>query len=156
MMYDLLIAVVAGLAGTLVMTSMMLYGKRLGLPAVDAHGILGFIQHADRASVLGYAVHGLLGIIFAIGYILVFRNVAGSILVLSAVLGLIHWLIVGWMFGLAPMVHAGMKAGTVAQTGPYMLKSLGIIGFLAGAVGHIVFGLVVGLIYAAFTGIVFM
>jgi len=47
---DLLIGVVGGLVGTSIMTSMMLMGRRMKLPAVDAHGILGFAQYADRAS----------------------------------------------------------------------------------------------------------
>jgi hypothetical protein len=56
------------------------------------------------------------------------------------------------MFALAPIAHAGMKTGTVAVTGPYMLKSLGIPGFLAGLIGHIAFGITVGLVYGLLAG----
>ena len=70
-------------------------------------------------------------------------------LVAGAILGALHWLIVGWMFALAPLAHAGMKAGTIQPTGPYMLHSLGLPGFMAGLVGHIVFGLTVGAVYGA-------
>ena len=67
--------------------------------------------------------------------------------VLSVALGVVHWLIVGWMFAFAPHVHARMKAGTVEKTGGYMWQSLGLFGFMAGMLGHIVFGVVVALIY---------
>lgn len=149
---DLVIAAIGGLAGTTVMTGMMLIGKRMGLPTVDAHGILGFVLSAERANPIGYIAHWLMGVIFAIGYALVFRAVPGNPFVLGTLLGIVHWLIVGWMFGFAPLVHAGMKAGTVPVVGPYMLKSLGFTGFIAGMVGHIVFGLTVTAVYLLLGG----
>jgi len=145
-------AVIAGLAGTAVMTSMMLGGKKPTLPAVDAHGILGYMRSAEHASSLGYIMHFVLGMIFAIGYAIVFALIPVNIILLGAGLGVIHWLIVGWMFALAPMAHAGMLAGTIEETGAYMLKSLGITGFFAGLVGHIIFGIVVGLVYGLTVG----
>ena len=144
---NVMAAVVAGLAGTAVMTGMMLGGKKLHLPAVDAHGILGFMQHADHAGSLGYIMHFALGALFGIGYAVVFALIPGNILWLGAIVGVVHWLLVGWMFAFAPLAHAGMKAGLVEETGPYMLKSLGMVGFMAGLVGHVVFGIVVALVY---------
>lgn len=152
MMNDFLVAMIGGLVGTTLMTSMMLFGRQLKLPAIDAHGILGYVLHAERANGLGYVMHWLMGAVFAIGYALVFRLIPGNTLALGVILGIIHWLIVGWMFALAPLIHAGMKAGTVEQTGAYMLKSLGFVGFIAGMIGHIVFGLAVALVYAALGG----
>ncbi len=61
-MNNVWIAVFAGFAGTAVMTGLMLMGKRLNLPAVDAHGILGYMQRADRATALGYVMHWILGV----------------------------------------------------------------------------------------------
>lgn len=152
MLNDFMIAALGGLVGTTLMTSMMLLGRQLKLPAVDAHGILGFVLRADHANPIGYVIHWLMGVIFAIGYALVFRELVGNLWVLGLGLGTVHWLIVGWMFGLAPLVHAGMQAGTVEETGPYMLKSLGVVGFVAGLVGHIVFGLAVTGVYSLLGG----
>jgi hypothetical protein len=146
---NIVAAGLAGIVGTAVMTGMMLGAKRLHLPAVDAHGILGYLQHADRVSSLGYFAHFALGAAMAMGYGLAFTVLAGPTLVLGAALGALHWILVGWMFAFAPLAHAGMKAGTIQPTGPYMLQSLGLPGFLAGLVGHIVFGLVVASIYGA-------
>jgi hypothetical protein len=152
MMFDFVIASIAGVIGTAVMTGMMLFGKQLHLPAIDAHGILGYMQRSDRATALGYILHWVNGIVFAIGYAIVFRLIGANVIVLGIILGTIHWLVVGWMFAFAPLAHAGMKAGTVEETGAYMLKSLGIVGFIAGLVGHIVFGITVALIYAELGG----
>ncbi len=141
-------AIMAGLLGTAVMTAMMLYGKSLNLPAVDAHGILGFMLKEDKAGPIGYVMHFALGATLAIGYAAVFTLFPTiNMVILGGALGIMHWLAVGWMFAFAPLVHAGMQAGTVEETGPYMLKSLGFVGFVAGLVGHIVFGMVVGLVY---------
>ena len=147
MEFSIVAAIVAGLLGTAVMTGMMLWGRKLHLPAVDAHGILGHMRSANQTSSLGYVMHFLLGAVFAIGYAFVFVTIPVNILLMGAVLGVVHWLIVGWMFAFAPLAHAGMQAGTIEETGAYMLKSLGITGFFAGLVGHVVFGLVVGLVY---------
>ncbi|HXV44187.1 MAG TPA: hypothetical protein VEC96_14065 [Anaerolineae bacterium] len=145
-------AVIAGLVGTAIITGMMLGGKQLKLPSVDAHGILGYIRQADQAGSLGYIMHFVLGAVFAIGYAIVFMIIPGNMLILGAGLGIIHWLVVGWMFAFAPFVHAGMKAGLIQETGPYMLKSLGITGFIAGLVGHMVFGMMGGLVYGLIVG----
>lgn len=98
---------------------------------------------------ISFIAHFVLGAVMAIGYGIAFTVLPGPILALGAVLGAIHWLIVGWMFAFAPLAHAGMKAGTIQPTGPYMLQSLGLPGFWAGLVGHIVFGLVVAGVYGA-------
>lgn len=154
MLNDFLIAMLGGLIGTSLMTSMMLFGKQLQLPAIDAHGILGFMLDADKAQPIGYIMHWLLGAVFAIGYAFVFIYLPANLLVLGAFLGIIHWLVVGWMFAFAPLMHKGMQAGTVQATGAYMLKSLGFVGFIAGMIGHIVFGVAVALTYMVLGGTV--
>lgn len=147
-----MIGIVAGLAGTTVMTAMMLAGKQLGLPAIDVHSLLGYVTRADRRTSVGYIGHWALGALFAIGYIMVFRAIAGNLLVAGALLGIVHWLLVGGMFAFAPSFHAGMRAGTVKAAGPYMLNALGVIGFFGGMMGHIVFGVTVALIYGLLRG----
>jgi hypothetical protein len=154
MVNDFLVAAIGGILGTGLMTGMMLFGKQLKLPAVDAHGILGFMLSATKASPVGYIMHFVLGIFFAIAYAVGFQQLPYNIIALGIGFGIIHWLVVGWMFGLAPLAHAGMKAGTVPETGAYMLKSLGFLGFIAGMVGHIVFGIVVALSYLYLGGTV--
>lgn len=144
---DILLAATAGLLGTTVMTAMMLAGKQVGLPAIDVHGLLGYIRRSDRRTRVGDVMHWLLGAVFAIPYFVVFRLFPYNPLLLGAAAGIVHWLVVGGMFAFAPRVHAGMQAGTVKEAGAYMTKSLGIMGFIGGMTGHVVFGLVVALVY---------
>lgn len=151
-MNDFVLAGAGGVLGTIIMTAMMLGGKHLNLPAVDAHGILGFMLNKDHASPVGYIVHIINGVIFGVFYALVFQNIPGNTLVLGIIGGVVHWLAVGWMFAFAPLVHAGMKAGTVESTGAYMFKSLGYNGFIAGMIGHIIFGIIVTAVYVAGNG----
>ena len=148
MLHDLLVATVAGLIGTTIMTGMMLVGRKMGLPAIDVQGVLGYVTNPDRPNSFGYISHWLLGAAFAIAYVPFFWLISGSILLWGVVLGIALWLVVGWMFIFAPKVHAGMKAGLVKEAGPYMLNALGTMGFIAGLLGHIVFGVVVTVVYA--------
>ena len=148
MFSEVLIAILGGLVGTTLMTGMMLGGKLVGLPAIDVHGILGYVSQPDRRTALGYVMHWVLGAGFAIPYVLLFNMIPGNPILLGAAFGAVHWVLVGGMFAFAPMFHAGIKAGTVKETGAYMTKSLGVIGFFGGLIGHVVFGITVGLIYS--------
>jgi hypothetical protein len=130
------------------MTGMMLGGKLVGLPAIDVHGILGYVTRPDHRTALGYVMHWVLGAGFAIPYVILFKIISSNPVLLGAAFGAVHWLLVGGMFAFAPMVHAGMRAGTVKEPGAYMTKSLGVIGFFGGLIGHIVFGVTIGLLYS--------
>lgn len=48
------------------------------------------------------------------------------------------------------MMHAGVKAGTVKAPGIYMMSAGGMMAFAGGLIGHVVYGLVVALVYGAF------
>ncbi len=147
LLQDVLIAIIGGLTGTTLMTGIMLMGHQFGLPAIDVHGILGYITQAERRTALGYVAHWLLGVTFALPYVWLFRIFPENTILWGMALGVIHWMIVGGFFAFAPVIHAGMKAGTVKRPGAYMLRSLGPIGFIGGLVGHVVFGLTVAILY---------
>jgi hypothetical protein len=63
---------------------------------------------------------------------------------------LLHWLIVGLMLGAAPVMHAGIRTGAVEAPGVYMTSDGGAMAFMGGLIGHVIFGLVVALVYGAF------
>jgi hypothetical protein len=48
------------------------------------------------------------------------------------------------------MMHVGIKAGTIQAPGVYMLNAGGMMAFVGGLIGHVVYGLVVALVYGAF------
>jgi hypothetical protein len=54
------------------------------------------------------------------------------------------------MMGGAPVVHTGIQAGNVNDPGMFMMKSGGVMAFFGGLVGHVIFGLVVALVYGLF------
>jgi hypothetical protein len=147
MLQDIFVAIIAGLVATTVMTGMMLINQRIGLPAVDVHGILGYVTQADRKTGFGYIMHWVLGAFFAIFYIWLFRVISGNLVLWGALMGIVHWLLVGGFFAFAPHVHAGIKVGSVKEPGAFMLKSLGVVGFIGGLIGHIIFGITVALVY---------
>lgn len=54
------------------------------------------------------------------------------------------------MMGGVPAMHAGVKAGTVEGPGVFMLNTGGRMAFMGGLIGHLVFSLVVVLVYGLF------
>jgi hypothetical protein len=58
--------------------------------------------------------------------------------------------VAGLVMGMIPMVHAGIKSGEVQVPGLWMTNNGGRMAFVGGLMGHLVFGLVVALIYNLF------
>lgn len=145
-------AIVAGLAGTVVISILMAMGPKMGLPKMAIWEMLGTMFGKDGNVGLGWVAHFMMGVIFAIVYAALWATGIGSVSALSGlVFGVVHFLIAGVMMGGMPMLHAGIKAGTVQSPGVLMLNS-GVMGFMGGLVGHAVYGLVVALVYGAFVG----
>ena len=143
-------AIVAGLAGTLVMSMILAMAPRMGMPKMDIVGMLGSMFNKDGNTGLGWVMHLMNGVIFAIIYAALWGFGVGSATwVNGLVFGAVHWLIAGLMMGGMPMMHAGIKAETVKAPGVLMLNS-GVMGLMGGLIGHAVYGLVVALVYGAF------
>ncbi len=51
---------------------------------------------------------------------------------------MIHWLVVGLMTGMMPLMHTGIKSGRVPAPGVYMTNLGGMLGFVGGLMGHVV------------------
>jgi hypothetical protein len=143
-------AIVAGLAGTVVISMLMAMGPRIGMPKMAIWEMLGTMFSKEGNLALGWIMHFMMGVIFAIIYAALWAAGIGSATLLSGVVfGAVHFLIAGLMMGGMPMLHAGIKAGTVKAPGVLMLNS-GAMGFMGGLVGHAVYGLVVALVYGLF------
>ena len=52
--------------------------------------------------------------------------------------------------GMIPMMHVGIKRGEVTAPGLWMANHGGMMAFVGGLIGHLVFGLVVALVYNLF------
>lgn len=147
-MINIIGAVIAGIAGTIVMTMVMVVAPKMGMPKMDIVGLLGSMFKKEGIKPLGLMMHFMMGIIFAIIYAFLWsKGIGNATVVYGLIFGIGHWLIVGLIMGMMPMLHAGIKAGTVKAPGVYMTNNGGAKGFMGGLIGHIVFGITVALVY---------
>ena len=145
---NIVAAIVAGLAGTVVMSMLMAMAPNMGMPKMDIVGMLGSMFDKNGNPALGWIMHGMMGVAFGIVYVVLWGLGIGSASVVGGVVfGALHWLVVGLMMGGMSMMHAGVNAGTVQAPGVYMVNRGGMMAFVGGLMGHVVFGLVVALVY---------
>jgi hypothetical protein len=148
-------AIVGGLLGTVVLTTALRAASELGFTRIDLPFLLGTAVTEDRirAKVVGYALHFVFGVLFALGYYAVFAVIGRSGLVLGALLGVVHALFAGTALVniLLPAVHPRMGTGfDAAGSAPlleppgFMLVNYGRQTPLATIVSHIVYGAIVG------------
>ncbi|RME41805.1 MAG: hypothetical protein D6796_15360 [Caldilineae bacterium] len=143
-------AVVAGLVGTAVISMIMAMAPKMGMPKMAIWELLGSMFSAEGNTGMGWVVHFVMGVVFAILYAVLWSAGIGAATVgWGLVFGVVHWLAVGVMMGGMPMMHAGIKAGRVNAPGVFMMSN-GVMGFMGGLVGHAVFGIVVALVYGLF------
>jgi len=148
---NILAAIVSGVVGTAVMTMVMVMAPKMGMPKMDIIGMLGTMFSKDSNRAMGGGMHLMMGIIFALIYAVLWNAGIGSATVVGGLIfGVVHWLISGLMMGGVPMMHAGVKAGTVTAPGIYMTNSGGMMSFMGGLIGHAIFGIVVALTYSLF------
>ncbi|MFW6069388.1 MAG: hypothetical protein ACOC9E_07375 [Chloroflexota bacterium] len=144
-------AIVAGLIGTAVITIVMNMAPQMGMPKMDIVGMLGSMFSPEGNRTLGLAMHLMMGIVFAIIYALLWNAGLGTVgLLWGALFGAGHWIVAGAMMGGMSMMHAGVKAGAVEAPGVFMVNNGGVMAFMGGLIGHVIFGLVVSLVYGLF------
>lgn len=144
-------AIVAGLVGTVVMSMVIAMAPSMGMPKMAIWEMLGTMFSKEGNVGLGWAMHFMMGVIFAIIYAALWAAGIGSATWVSGVIfGAVHWLVAGLMMGGVPMMHAGVKAGTVKAPGVYMMSAGGMMAFVGGLIGHVIYGLVVALVYGVF------
>ncbi len=108
-----------------------------------------FDKNGNRA--VGMVIHLMMGLILAVVYAALWSAGLGGVSILwGAVFGAAHWLVAGLMMGGMGMMHAGVKAGTVDAPGVYMTNNGGMMAFMGGLIGHIIYGVIVALVYSFF------
>jgi hypothetical protein len=148
-------AVVGGLAGTLVLTTMLRAASELGLTRMDIPFLLGTAITEDRvrAKAVGYALHFVFGLLFALAYWSIFAVIDESGVLLGALVGLVHALFAGTVLVnvLLPVVHPRMGTGfDAAGSAPlleppgFLLLSYGRQTPVATVLAHVVYGAIVG------------
>jgi len=142
--------VIAGIVGTIAISMVMAMAPKMGMPKMDIVGMLGSMFDPTGNRGLGWVIHMMMGIVFAIVYAMLWNVFGGVSVATGAIYGIGHWLITGTMMGGMGMMHAGIKAGTVKAPGVLMFNNGGMMGFMGGLIGHAIFGVVVALVYGAF------
>jgi hypothetical protein len=148
-------ALAGGLVGTIVLTTTLRAASELGLTRMDLPFLLGTAVTSDRAraKLIGYALHFVFGLAFALVYWTVFAATGVSSVWLGALLGLVHALFAGTALVsvVLPVVHPRMGTGfDAAGDAPlleppgFMLVNYGRQTQLAMIVAHIAYGAIVG------------
>jgi len=145
---NVLSAVISGILGTFAISMVMAVGPKMGMPKMDIVGLLS-TMFGKPNRVLGWMMHLMMGVLFALIYAFLWSQGIGSPAWLSGLIfGAAHWLVVGLMMGVIPIMHEGIKNGDVEAPGLWMTNQGGMLAFIGGLMGHMVFGLVVALVYA--------
>jgi uncharacterized membrane protein YagU involved in acid resistance len=124
--------ILAGAAGTAVMTMLMLAAPMMGLPKMPIGEMLG--SFLGVGSAIGWAMHGVIGLTLAGIYaIAVAGRLPGPVAGRGAIYGFLVFLMA--QLAVMPMMGAGVFSGGNV---PMIMGSL---------VGHLMYGAVVGAVY---------
>jgi hypothetical protein len=148
-------ALVGGLVGTVVLTSGLRIAQELGLTRMDIPLLLGsiFSDNRSRASVIGYALHFVNGLLFALVYYGIFRAVGHAGWIFGAGLGVVHAAFSGGVLvtELLPAVHPRMgtpwsdaEETPLLEPPGFLLVNYGQRTALWTLVLHIAYGAIVG------------
>ena len=148
-------ALAGGVVGTIVLTSGLRIAQELGLTRMDIPLLLGtvFTDNRSRASVIGYAVHFVNGLLFAVGYYAIFRAVDHAGWIFGAVLGVVHASFSGGALVtvLLPAVHPRMgtpwsdsEETPILEPPGFMLVNYGRRTALWTLLVHVAYGAIVG------------
>jgi len=144
---NVLSAVISGMLGTFAISAVMAVAPTMGMPKMDIVDMLS-TMFGKPNRILGWIMHLMMGVVFALIYAYLWSLGIGSPGWLSGIIfGAAHWLMVGLMMAVIPMMHVGIKNGEVEAPGLWMTNQGGMLSFVGGLMGHIVFGIVVALMY---------
>jgi hypothetical protein len=153
-------ALAGGFAGTIVLTTALAAGTQLRLTRMDIPFLLGtaFTTDRTRARLVGYAVHFLNGLLFALIYYAGFVVLGRAGWALGLLFGLAHAMFAGTTLVnvLLPAIHPRMGTpNSAADSSPlleppgFMLLNYGRSTPVLTIVGHLAYGAIVGAFVAA-------
>ncbi|NUQ95094.1 MAG: hypothetical protein HOY79_00565 [Streptomyces sp.] len=148
-------ALLAGLAGTVVMTVVMMMGRAMGMTNMDIALITGgmMVREEKRARSAGMMIHLVMmgTVVFGLLYAALFHALGSASVVTGLLVGLVHGLVVGMMaMPMMGAIHPRMQGagdGFTLDAPGFMGVGYGKgtpMGLLA---GHLMYGLVVALVY---------
>lgn len=148
-------ALVGGFLGTVVLTTALRAASELRLTRMDIPFLLGtaFSEDRRRAKAVGYGLHFLAGLVFALMYWAAFSVIGEASWWLGGLFGLVHVAFAGSALVnvMLPVVHPRMGTGFDAAGSSPLLEPPGFLLLNYGrqtpivtVVAHIVYGAIVG------------
>jgi hypothetical protein len=148
-------ALVAGVLGTLVLSTIVQAASQLAMTRMDLALLLGTAVTDNRAKAraIGYCFHFVLGILFAFAYAGFFTVVGHSSWWMGALLGIIHAIFTATVLVnvMLPLVHPRMAtpdtaANDIALIEPpgFLMLNYGRSTFVVTLAAHVAYGAVVG------------
>lgn len=130
------LSIIAGVIATAVMTLVMFIAPMMGMPKMNPPAMLSMVMGFPL--IVGWMMHFMIGIIFALSYAYIFSNILAKIQS-NVVRGLI--------FGIIAFVWAqiSMKIMGLVFMMPPMQGSVALM-IMGSIIGHVVFGIIVVLV----------
>ena len=154
--FDTGAAVGAGLIARAVM-SMLLYmgiGMMPRQMRMNLFLMLGTMMFRERSMAIaaGATMHAVMSIAFGLIHVAFFVafDLETSLIGWGVLFGVVHWIVSGMGLGMLPRMHPMIRTGEMDAPGAFALSypSMTAMGFF---MLHIVFGVLVGAFYTAFT-----
>ena len=148
-------ALAGGAVGTVVLTSGLRIAQAAGYTRMDILLLLGtiFTDNRSRASLIGYVIHFVNGLLFALVYYAIFRAVGHAGWVFGAILGVVHAAFAGGILVtvLLPVVHPRMgtlwsdsEETPILEPPGFLLVNYGRRTAIGTLIGHVAYGAIVG------------
>ena len=148
-------AIAGGFAGTLVLTTALRAANELNLTRMDLPFLLGtaFASTRTRAKIVGYGLHFLAGLLFALIYYAIFLAIGRAGWEIGALLGLAHAMFSGTVMVnvLLPAVHPRMgtpfsasDSAPLIEPPGFMMHNYGRATPVVTILGHMIYGAIVG------------
>ncbi len=136
---DFLKAVLAGIAGTIAMTMLILAAPMMGMPPMDIAGMLA--DFMKMSVILGWVAHFMIGSVWGIAYAYIgVRMLPGA-----------PWQ-KGLLFSIVPWLMMQTMASPMMGTGVFFSSTSSGMMMVAGSLmGHLFYGAVLGLVYTKLT-----
>ena len=148
--HNSLAAIVGGLGGALVTSAVLFVARVLNLTELNPGLINGTLITANASTAawtLGFGIHLLAGLLFALVYLAIFMRLGRWGWGIGAIIGLLHGLLSGTVMAVLPRFHPLMDTGAASP-----IPAPGFVGIHYGSITailfvllHIAFGAIVGL-----------
>ena len=148
-----------GLLATAVLTSVMIIAQLAGWTRLDLPLLLGTMitEDPDKARVVGFGMHLVIGEGFALGYAAAFALLDNSTWWLGALFALVHSAVaLTILVPLLPGIHPRMASNRSGPATTTVLEPPGLLGLNYGVetpavaiVSHLAFGVALGLLLGA-------